>query len=71
MKTQRQLIAELRGGLCRCGAAKQPRQTFCRSCYFTLPAKMRSALYRRIGEGYEQAYQAAADHLDQHKGKPR
>lgn len=68
MKTQQQLVNELAGETCRCGKRKQRRQTFCKGCYFFLPRPMRKALYNRIGEGYETAYQAAADYLDQHKG---
>jgi ATP-dependent protease HslVU (ClpYQ) peptidase subunit len=38
--------------------------SFCRSCYFILPAKARKDLYSRVGEGYEQAYAAACAVLD-------
>lgn len=53
------LMRELAGNICHCGKPKVPRQTFCRSCYYRLPAAMRAALYRRMGEGYEEAYAAA------------
>jgi len=56
----RQLLDELRGTKCRCGSEKRSRETFCKCCYYTLPAEMRRALYRRFDEGYEQAYAAAA-----------
>lgn len=58
------LLRELDGTACRCGRTKQPRQTFCRGCYYSLPVPTRRALYRRFGKGYEEAYAAAAEHLD-------
>ena len=61
---QHGLLKELIGERCRCGRAKRSRETFCGRCYFLLPKAIRSALYRRIGEGYEQAYSAAIAHLD-------
>ena len=60
----RELILELRGTRCRCGAPKTERQTFCHSCYYALMPSQRQALYQRIGEGYEQAYAAAEMRLD-------
>lgn len=50
------LLRELAGTQCQCGKKKQARQTFCRACYFTLSATQRQSLYRRFGEGYEEAY---------------
>jgi len=58
------LIAELRSETCRCGRRKQSRQTFCRSCYFSLPSPARSDIYKRVGSGYQQAYDAAVALLD-------
>lgn len=60
-----ELVAELRGLKCRCGAVKVPRQTFCRRCYYALPPALRKALYNGISEGYAAAYAAAATHLEQ------
>lgn len=60
----RELIAELKGTVCRCGKAKRSMQTFCQRCYFSLPKELQRRLYDRIGEGYEQAYQDAADIFD-------
>lgn len=57
------LVQELLGSVCRCGSAKTPRQTFCGSCYRSLSYRLRRPLYKRIGEGYEAAYQEAADFL--------
>jgi hypothetical protein len=53
------LVRELAGPVCRCGRPKSARRTFCSRCYYRLPPQLRSALYRRIGEGYEEAYAAA------------
>ncbi len=61
---QRELIDELNGTLCQCGAGKAAKQTFCRKCYFSLPKLMRQALYRRIGNGYEAAYAAAIANME-------
>lgn len=60
---QQALLAELGGIRCRCGRSKRPRATFCLDCYWSLPALLRRALYRGIGEGYEEAYAAAVEHL--------
>jgi hypothetical protein len=58
------LLIELIGKKCRCGAAKGKGKTFCQRCYFSLPQNLREALYRRIGEGYEEAYAQAVAVLD-------
>jgi hypothetical protein len=65
MRDQQQLllIGELRGKTCRCGKRKASGETFCRDCYFRLPPRMRQALYRGLGNGYEEAYTAAVDCL--------
>lgn len=57
------LFFELSGRKCRCGDPKQARQTFCVNCYYKLPSEVRVALYRRFGNGYEEAYAMAIDHL--------
>ena len=59
----RELMAELSSATCRCGKPKRMRETFCNHCYRTLPPPMRRALYRLVGEGYEEAYAAAVEHL--------
>lgn len=58
------LLNEFEGTRCRCGARKMRRQSFCRRCYYSLPKKLRINLYRRIGRGYEEAYQVAVDYLE-------
>ena len=59
------LMRGLAGTVCRCGRPKAKRETFCKTCYFALPPPMRTALYRNIGAGYEEAYTAAAVALDE------
>lgn len=67
MKTVRELIDELSSTACRCGKNKRPRNTFCTGCYYSLPQPMPVALYHRVGQGYEEAYAAAAEFLDARK----
>ena len=59
------LVKELAGTTCRCGAEKEAHKTLCRGCYYRLPKGLRNALYRLLGEGYEEAYEAAARFLDE------
>jgi hypothetical protein len=54
------LVRELRSSNCRCGSEKESGHTFCRTCYYRLQPGLRKALYRRLGEGYQQAYEAAS-----------
>ena len=57
--TRHDLVQELVNDLCSCGRKKKRGESFCRPCYFELPRKDARALYRRVGEGYEAAYQRA------------
>jgi hypothetical protein len=70
----RLLVHELRGVQCRCARPKQPQQTFCRACYYALPAALRLSLSsrrwgqawygsKRVGECYGAAYVAAVNFL--------
>lgn len=54
-----QMLNDLKGVKCYCGARKAKMQTFCRQHYSSLPPQMRSVLYQRFGEGYEEAYTKA------------
>ena len=68
----RELLDELRGKTCRCGRAKRPMQSFCWQCYSALSLPTQNALYRRFGNGYEEAYAAAVAELrgdDPHGGE--
>lgn len=62
-----ELVQELRGDVCCCGESKMEGESFCHACYYSLPRAKRAALYRRIGQGYEQAYTDAVVELSQRK----
>jgi hypothetical protein len=64
-----QLYQELMGTTCRCGQPKDSKKTLCSRCYYKLPPVMRMALYQRMGEGYEEAYERASKFLDSLKVK--
>lgn len=52
-----ELIKSLMSEVCpACDKAKQKRKTFCNKCYFKLPKDQRTALYNRVGDGYEEAF---------------
>jgi hypothetical protein len=50
-----------------CHEKKAKNTAFCQRCYFALPKTMQAALWRRFGQGFEDAFLAARDFL---KGKP-
>lgn len=56
-------LEELKSNECRCGAWKQQRKTFCYVCFKSLPDDIQKALYRRIGDGYEEAREEAEKFL--------
>lgn len=58
------MLRELEGRQCFCGATKAMMQTFCRPHYSSLPGRMRSMLYQRFGNGYEEAYKTAREYLE-------
>ena len=52
--------SEFRDSKCHgCGAPKGGTLAFCKGCYYALPTPMRSALWLRFGDGFEEAYTAA------------
>lgn len=53
---RRECLLALISKQCQCGAPKASGRSHCRTCYFRLPPFMRKNLYKRLGEGYEQAY---------------
>jgi hypothetical protein len=55
----RDMIHELGSEVCRCGAPKRSKRSFCRQCYYRLPLVLQTRLYCRVGHGYEEAYQEA------------
>ena len=44
---------------CQCGKYKQPKRALCLRCYKRLPQEMQRALYARLGNGLERAYEEA------------
>ncbi|MHA2065065.1 MAG: hypothetical protein ACXABY_11880 [Candidatus Thorarchaeota archaeon] len=48
---------------CVCEAWKKKRYSFCYSCYHALPLDMRNDLWQKMGEGYQEAYDAAISWL--------
>jgi hypothetical protein len=48
---------------CLCGRKKIEKQSFCKRCYLTLDPQKRYALYKRFGEGYEEAFEVAIAEL--------
>lgn len=42
-----------------CGGRKNPRNAFCLACYRQLPKLMQHTLWKRFGDGFEEAYQGA------------
>jgi hypothetical protein len=55
-----QILQDLDGETCLCGEKKERGNSFCRPHYYKLPTHKRRALYRRVGRGYEQAFEDAA-----------
>lgn len=56
---------ELMSKRCACGKRKYPRRSFCYADYTALPLELRRALWRRIGSGYEEAYEEAHRYLEE------
>jgi len=64
-KYQNSYLAALYSDECVCGENKKPKKTFCYSCYKKLPHDLQIDLYNRMGDGYEQAYDAAVKWLEE------
>lgn len=56
MEGSRELLKHLMGEKCVCGAWKAVRMSHCKNCYASLPSTLKKNLYRRFGNGYEEAY---------------
>jgi hypothetical protein len=57
-------LKELRSEQCQCGAPKKSGKSLCYACWKKLPWELQYRLYLRIGDGYEEAYEAAVRRLD-------
>lgn len=56
-----------------CGRAKRTHQAFCSMCYRHLPGALRKSLWKRFGNGFEEAYQGSLSWFRLHpvlKSKP-
>jgi len=60
-------LSALMSNECHCGKGKKPRRSLCYSCYRSLPRDFQHALWSRFGHGYEEAYEAAVEWLDEHQ----
>jgi hypothetical protein len=54
---------ELSGKECQCGRVKRSMMSLCYGCYKKLPGHMQRDLYRKLGNGYEEAYDDAVEFL--------
>ncbi len=62
-KARMAAVGILKSGQCRCGGSKQTGMAFCYRCWLKLPQNVRHALYRKIGNGFEAAYDVACQFL--------
>lgn len=56
-------IDMLRSNECLCGRYKKQKLVFCYRCYKKLPVAMQRALYNRLGDGFEEAFEEAVKYL--------
>lgn len=49
---------------CYCGKSKRPPDSFCYTCYKSLPEDLQRDLYQPMGHGYESTYESAVKHLE-------
>lgn len=47
-----------------CGREKRRKRSLCLFCYGRLPGDLKDALYARIGQGYEVAFDLALEELE-------
>jgi len=65
-----EILDSLRSVKCEgCGGKKKTAQSHCSKCYFKLSATLRSALYQRFGDGYEEAFEQSLLVLEGLKAK--
>jgi hypothetical protein len=67
LDARRKLVRYLMGEVCRCGGAKKAGFSFCNGCYRLCPPREANNLWRKIGEGYELAYERCCRAIDAHK----
>lgn len=57
-------LAILKSDECQCEKPKKRGMAFCYSCYTQLPNHLKTDLYQRIGNGFEEAYDKALNWLN-------
>lgn len=57
-------IEQLKSNECQCGAFKKSMKSLCYGCYVSLPSWIQRDLYKRIRNGYEEAYEDAIEFLN-------
>ena len=57
--TQAEALANFKSRKCVCGNEKALLHSFCRVCYARLPRSKETALWRKLGAGYESAHDTA------------
>ena len=62
-KEKLDIIKNLRSEECICEKSKRKGFSFCYHCYQSLPNDMKKALYRKVNEGYIEAYEEAVKYL--------
>ncbi len=61
---EQQALRELKSENCAaCERPKESGQSFCKSCYFSLPPRTRNALYAAMSDGYASIYDEAKEDL--------
>lgn len=58
-----EMIRALSSKRCVCGKNKGKGMSHCRTCYHSLPPEQKRALYNRVGQGYEEAYEKSIETL--------
>ena len=53
-----------------CGGVKRTRMSHCGKCYYKLPKKMKSDLYKLFGQGYEEAFAESQKYLAEKFPRP-
>jgi hypothetical protein len=61
--TKQQIFDALRSERCYCGGHKKVGMSHCAKCYYSLPGDIRRSLWKRMGAGYEEAYQKSVEIL--------
>lgn len=56
-------IRELKSEQCLCERPKKAGKSFCYRCFSALPRDLQQPLYDQIGNGYEEAFEAAHKYL--------